>query len=298
MAAFVTVLTLFTAFVLLDTFVIPSSVVAAAAPRPIPAAPATPPALAPLPTNLTPTSKPITYTDAYRAFSIAQYRVDNSTVYVANVVVADPTVLRVSFAYNVYGRNVVSTVSDMAAASGAILAINGAFYGARESSYVVLNGQVYRTNPIFASQQDLVIQKDGTLKIATEGDTTPAQLVAQGAETVLSFGPGLIDGGKVILGADNYNGNAGDESPRTAIAQVGPLHYLFVVVDGRTTVSTGLNLRQLADFFVQYGGVTTAYNLDGGGSSEMWLKGHNYLNQPTTDGKTIIEREVSDIFYV
>lgn len=41
-------------------------------------------------------------------------------------------------------------------------------------------------------------------------------------------------------------------------------------------------------------GVTTAYNLDGGGSSTLYFNGQ-VVNQPTTNGKKIQERSVSDI---
>ena len=44
-------------------------------------------------------------------------------------------------------------------------------------------------------------------------------------------------------------------------------------------------------------GCTTAYNLDGGGSSTMYFNGQ-VINNPTTNGKTFKEREVSDIVYI
>ena len=44
-------------------------------------------------------------------------------------------------------------------------------------------------------------------------------------------------------------------------------------------------------------GVTTAYNLDGGGSSTLYFNG-KVVNNPTTNGNTISERKVSDIVYI
>jgi exopolysaccharide biosynthesis protein len=69
-----------------------------------------------------------------------------------------------------------------------------------------------------------------------------------------------------------------------------------VVSDGRTNESTGLSLYQLAEF-MQGLGVQTAYNLDGGGSSTMYFNG-KVINNPTTNGKTIQERSVSDNVYI
>ena len=82
-------------------------------------------------------------------------------------------------------------------------------------------------------------------------------------------------------------------NPRTAIGVVDELHYLFVVSDGRTKTSEGLSLRELAEVLQELG-AKTAYNLDGGGSSTMVFQGQ-VVNNPTTNGKRITERSVSDI---
>ena len=86
------------------------------------------------------------------------------------------------------------------------------------------------------------------------------------------------------------------DNPRTAIGIVDDLHYVLVVSDGRTSESKGLKLYQLAEFMTSLG-VKTAYNLDGGGSSTMVFNGR-VINNPTTNGKTIKERSVSDIVYI
>ena len=49
--------------------------------------------------------------------------------------------------------------------------------------------------------------------------------------------------------------------------------------------------------FMQELGACVAYNLDGGGSSTMVLNGE-VINKPTSSGKRIQEREVSDILYI
>ena len=53
----------------------------------------------------------------------------------------------------------------------------------------------------------------------------------------------------------------------------------------------GMNFRELADTFEALG-CKTAYNLDGGGSTTMWLNG-KVANEPTMQG----ERQISDIIY-
>lgn len=44
-------------------------------------------------------------------------------------------------------------------------------------------------------------------------------------------------------------------------------------------------------------GTQTAYNLDGGGSSALYFNG-TVVNNPTTNGRRIQERRVSDIVYI
>ena len=147
-----------------------------------------------------------------------------------------------------------------------------------------------------ANQEDLVIYKDGSFGIIKEGDITAQQLVENGAMQVLSFGPALIEKGAISVDSSDEVGKAMASNPRTAIGIVDDSTYVFVVSDGRTSESQGLSLKQLAEFMKELN-VTTAYNLDGGGSSTMYFNGQ-IINKPTTDGRNIQEREVSDIVYL
>ena len=58
----------------------------------------------------------------------------------------------------------------------------------------------------------------------------------------------------------------------------------------------GLSLSELAELMAAMG-CREAYNLDGGGSSTMVFLGE-VVNNPTTNGKRVSERSVSDIVYV
>lgn len=143
---------------------------------------------------------------------------------------------------------------------------------------------------------DLVIYNDGSFAIINEADVTAEELLADGAQQILSFGPALIEDGKVVVSEDDEVGKAKTSNPRTAIGIIDDLHYVFVVSDGRTDESAGLSLSQLAEFMNELG-VLTAYNLDGGGSSTMYFNGE-VINNPTTSGRSIKERSVSDIVYI
>lgn len=226
------------------------------------------------------------------AVDLISYRVQNTTVYVADVQLADPDAMAAVLAQDAYGRNVTETPSSMAERTGALLAVNGDYYGAREKGYVIRNGVLYRSRAN-SGQEDLVIDENGDFSIINESDVTAQELLEAGATQVYSFGPGLISEGEILVDENDEVGRAMASNPRTALAQVGPLHYLFVVADGRTEESEGLSLYELAQFLKTLG-ATTAYNLDGGGSSAMIYQGQ-VVNHPTSTGRRSSERSVSDI---
>ena len=212
----------------------------------------------------------------------------------ADVKVTDGTSILSAFANNTYGRNITDTTSDMAEENNAVLAINGDYYGARQSGYVIRNGVVYRNQG--SNGEDMVISKDGTLSFISESDTNTDSLIQKQAWQVLSFGPVLVENGEVAVTENDEVGMAMASNPRTAIGTVAKNHYLFVVSDGRTSESAGLSLYELANFMKSLG-ATNVYNLDGGGSSTMVFQGE-VVNNPTTNGNKISERAVSDILYI
>ncbi len=271
-ASFVLLLVGSTTYVLLDTFVLEQKygTVAAAS------------------TNSSGTSQ--------SQITLKTYTQDNTTIYVADIYLAEGETIQSALAQNTYGKNVTDTTSNMAESVGATVAINGDYYGARSSGYVIRGGELLRSTKASDDQEDLVLWADGSMSIIREGDYTAQELLDKGALQVLSFGPGLVIDGQVAVDSNDEVGKAMASNPRTAIGYIGDNHYVLVVADGRTSESTGLSLLQLANFMTSLG-VTQAYNLDGGGSSTMYYNGQ-VVNNPTTNGSTISERSVSDILYL
>ncbi len=234
------------------------------------------------------------YSDSKTSITLKQYREYDSNIYVADVTVSDASDLKTALANNTYGRNITDTTSDMAANNNAVLAINGDYYGARQSGYVIRNGKLYRDTS--GNRDALVIQKNGEFKFISESETSASDLLQDGALQVFSFGPVLLNNGEISVGENDEVGMAMASNPRTAIGYLGNNHYVFVVSDGRTSESAGLSLYELASFMKELG-VKDAYNLDGGGSSTMVFKGE-IINNPTTSGRSGEERAVSDIVYI
>ncbi len=230
------------------------------------------------------------------SINISTIREYNTNIYIADVVLSSTDSLSAGLAGGVLGRNITDTTSDIASECNAILAINGDFYGFRDSGPVIRNGYLYRTTARNSSSEALAIYDNGNMEILDESDIDATTLLSDGVTQLFSFGPGLIENGQISVSAGQEVDQSMKSNPRTAIGMISPLHYIFVVSDGRTSASTGLSLIQLAQV-MQEQGCITAYNLDGGGSSTMWFMG-NIINQPTTNGKSIAERKVSDIVYI
>lgn len=217
----------------------------------------------------------------------------NTKIYVADIRVTSAEYLKTAFAEDTYGRNITETTSSIAAAHNAVLAVNGDYYGVQERGYVIRNGIVYRSTK--GTGDVLCLYADGTMQVVSPDDYTAEDLAEMGVWQAFSFGPGLVEDGQITVTQNEEVGRAMASNPRTAIGMIEPGHYVFVVSDGRTDESAGLSLYELATVMQELG-VTTAYNLDGGGSSTLYFNGQ-VINNPTS-GRSIKEREVSDIVYI
>ena len=246
------------------------------------------------PVDAEPVTTETSYSDGNISVALSAYRLYETTVYVADVQLTSSDYLLTAFADSTYGRNITEKTSSIASSVNAILAINGDYYGAQRSGYVIRNGVLYRSTS--SGGEDLVIYRDGSFGIIDEDEVTAQALLDAGAWNVLSFGPALVEDGAVAVSVNEEVGRAMASNPRTAIGIIDDLHYVFVVADGRTSESDGLSLCELATF-LQSLGVQTAYNLDGGGSSTMVFLG-NLINNPTSGGRRTGERSVSDIVYI
>ena len=237
------------------------------------------------------------YKDDNISVNLSETTVNNTQVYVADITLSSSDYLKTAFAQNAYGTNVTAKTSVTAADNNAILAVNGDYYGANSTGYVIRNGVVYRdTVREDSSNGDLAIYKDGSFKIIYEDQISAEQLVNDGVVNLLAFGPALVENGEIAVDTNTEVGQAMASNPRTAIGIIDENHYIIVVSDGRTSESEGLSLYQLAEVMKSYG-AKAAYNLDGGGSSTLYFNGQ-VINKPTTGGNKISERAVSDIVYI
>lgn len=121
-------------------------------------------------------------------------------------------------------------------------------------------------------------------------------LYAQPSTDVVSGVPQLIKNGKIDITWEQEKASRSfveTRHPRTAVAKLKGGKFLMLTADGRTDESAGLDLYDLAKYMLELGAVD-AMNLDGGGSTTMFLDG-KVVNRPSDkDG----ERKVGDAILV
>ena len=100
---------------------------------------------------------------------------------------------------------------------------------------------------------------------------------------IISGGPYLVKNGEVFVDMTEQKlGAIGGKNPRTAIGYTQDGNFIMVAVDGREGASVGLTLKELA-WFMKSIGCINAMNLDGGGSTVMYVKGR-VVNMPKVKG--------------
>ena len=100
---------------------------------------------------------------------------------------------------------------------------------------------------------------------------------------IISGGPYLIKNGDIYVDMTAQKlGSIGGRNPRTAIGYTRDNHLIMLTADGREGASIGLTLVELATLMKELGCVN-AMNLDGGGSTVMYVKGQ-VVNKPAVQG--------------
>ena len=123
--------------------------------------------------------------------------------------------------------------------------------------------------------------------------TTFTTKIPAGTHALVSGFPELMVEGQRITSFPD-RGDMADRNPRTAMGLSKDRQtFMLVVVDGRTTSSVGMTGTELSALMKDLGAYE-AFNLDGGGSSQMWLKGQGVVDRPS-DGTP---RPVSNLWGV
>jgi len=102
---------------------------------------------------------------------------------------------------------------------------------------------------------------------------------------IISGGPYLVKDGKTYIDVTEQKlTSITGRNPRTAVGYTKDHNLVIVTVDGRQENSSGMTLSELASLMKELGCVN-AINLDGGGSTQMYLNGR-IVNNPSNRGGT------------
>ena len=215
-------------------------------------------------------------------------------------------------------------VSAFAANTGACVVVNGGFFSmertpAMHAGLLVVDGEIEAPATRSVVRGDIryetaraalgvmldgfdiawVTSRNGLLQAWPEPPAhvpgSPANLEGEPApwpvEDALGAGPALVSNGQVRVTTNEevFFGSAiPDTHPRTAAGIRSDGTLLLLVVDGRQPVSRGVDLEQLAAIMLDIG-ADEALNLDGGGSSALFVNG-GLVNRPSgiTAGREVM----------
>ncbi|MBQ7964395.1 MAG: phosphodiester glycosidase family protein [Alistipes sp.] len=206
------------------------------------------------------------------------------------------------------GDEGMKRTSQQATEKGALAAINGTYYNMVTGNSVCfykINDQVLdtTTNGEFKSRVNGAIREvKGNIEIIGWNKEIEANY-KKNKGTVLASGPIMVDNGRISDWSKCDKKFIETRHPRSAIFTKKNGTIVFLTVDGRSEGNAaGMSIPELA-YLAKILGAEDAINLDGGGSTTLWLKGapeNGVLNYPS-DNKLFDhkgERSVSNIFYV
>ena len=169
---------------------------------------------------------------------------------------------------------------------------------------VISNGKLVKTS--YGSNQ---IPKDGFVVVGSQKNIDTIMNAKrfkldininpewQDVNHIISGGPYLVKNGDIYVDMTAQKlGSVGGRNPRTAIGYTKDNNLIMLTADGREGASIGLTLNELANLMKELGCVN-AMNLDGGGSTVMYIQG-KVVNKPAVQGgiplsHTLMVRKIS-----
>jgi exopolysaccharide biosynthesis protein len=172
------------------------------------------------------------------------------------------------------------TVSDFARSRGAVVAVNGDYFdvGLNPIGLAMGGGAVWAQADERVRRQEVV--GVGPRRVRIFPRTAPLREPKRWMTGAVSGWPMVVDGCAPVAALPGSAHFTLAPHPRTAVGlSRDRRRLLLVVADGRREGVPGLTLPELAALLVE-AGACTAVNLDGGGSSALWLR-DRIVNQPS-----------------
>ena len=234
------------------------------------------------------------YRDDTIIVELEQRRMFDSDVFIAYIKIATPNQLRTATAGNSLRSTRTNQTTKISKNYNGIVAVNGDYFTGTYGGYIVRQGEEVRKN-VSDNIDLMLVDQYGDFHLIPRGKTLQNhEIDAFESQYDLVngffFGPALVIDGEMMTVPDDYQFAPNTQNPRACIAQIAPLTYAVVVVNGRSNDSVGVTMQQFAEIMMEIG-VEQAYNLDGGNSATLAFNGKVYNDKPQA------ERDVSDIIY-
>ena len=184
---------------------------------------------------------------------------------------------------------------------GALVGINGGYFDQTKSPFVKIDGVVVQQGYDEVSStfgNAAIIIQDNKVEIRkVAGRNTEARTLE--GDNILVCGPFLLQD-KVVEKLSTTSSHNTAKNPRTAVGVTDEGVVMLLTVDGRSaSKAAGMTTPQLAKTMWALG-ADDAMNLDGGGSTTMWISGKGVVNYPSDNGVFDHEgeRSVGSVLYV
>ena len=220
--------------------------------------------------------------------------IDGGVYTFSEVKIAHPSQLRRFLAGGTFGSDKLFVTTEMAKSVNAVVASSGDFYNYRQAGTLVYDGQVRRVHNGLVDT--CYVDENGDLLFSGRDEDRSRQESQNFVDErnilfSLAFGPVLIREGEVVTPETYAVGEINDHYPRSALCQLGKLHYLLAVVNGEGDYQQTPTLRRFGEV-LQSRGIQTAYTLDGGQTAVIAMGGE--LINSVLFG---YQRKISDIIY-
>ena len=195
--------------------------------------------------------------------------------------------------------------SELAAGSNGLAAINAGFFDVKNGgsvTFIQVDGLPEIRDTLNLKKTEtlngaFIIKQDGNLEIEL-AKVYRVYLTHPGDDDILITGPVLIDDGEVLeLPKVPFVEN---RHPRSCLCINDKNKILLITVDGRSEESAGMDLKELTQLVLSLN-CREAINLDGGGSTTLWIPGKGGVVNMPSDNKVfdhLGERPVSNILLV
>ncbi len=185
-----------------------------------------------------------------------------------------PAAPRLRFDVEAPGK--LTRTSRMAADKGALCAINGGFFAPDASPVGLLRLDDQLVSPATEGQGCIGVDDGKSLRLELRAAGDWPQM-----REALGVGVFVLDHGRIV---DHGKRQRSIRHPRTAIGRDQDGGLLLVTVDGRTKEARGMSYEELGELFLALG-CRDAVNLDGGGSSTLWVASQGVCNHPCDNKK-------------